>query len=374
MKKIDLLFFDAGGGHRSAANALKEVIEQQHRPWQISLVNLQEQLDELDVFRKVTGLRLEDCYNLLLNKGWTLGSPQLTRGMQWIIRLYHSRQVRVLEKVWRERQPDLLVSVVPNLNRAIFDSARNAVPGTPLVTILTDIADYPPHFWIERQKQFLICGSGRAVEQARALGHEDKFIFRTSGMILHPRFYEPLEIDRAEERRKLGLAPERRTGLVMFGGQGSNVMLEIARSLDTQLICICGKNEKLAAKLRKLRRSSPMFVEGFTRQVPYYMRLADFFIGKPGPGSLSEALAMKLPVIVERNAWTLPQERYNAEWIVSHQVGIVLPNFRGIAAAVAGLIEPRNYARYRAGAEALNNRAVFEIPDILEKILEGTSN
>ncbi len=374
MKKIDLLFFDAGGGQRSAANALKEVIEQQHRPWQISLVNLQEQLDELDVFRKVTGLRLEDCYNLLLNKGWTLGSPQLTRGMQWIIRLYHSRQVRVLEKVWRERQPDLLVSVVPNLNRAIFDSARNAVPGTPLVTILTDIADYPPHFWIERQRQFLICGSSRAVEQARALGHEDKFIFRTSGMILHPRFYEPLEIDRAEERRKLGLDPERRTGLVMFGGQGSNVMLEIARSLDTQLICICGKNEKVAAKLRKLRRSSPMFVEGFTRQVPYYMRLADFFIGKPGPGSLSEALAMKLPVIVERNAWTLPQERYNAEWIVSQQVGIVLPNFRGIAAAVAGLIEPRNYARYRAGAEALNNRAVFEIPDILEKILEGTSN
>ncbi len=342
MKKIDLLFFDAGGGHRSAANALKEVIEQQHRPWQISLVNLQEQLDELDVFRKVTGLRLEDCYNLLLNKGWTLGSPQLTRGMQWIIRLYHSRQVRVLEKVWRERQPDLLVSVVPNLNRAIFDSAHNAVSGTPLVTILTDIADYPPHFWIERQKQFLICGSGRAVEQARALGHEDKRIFRTSGMILHPRFYEPLAIDRAEERRKLGLDPERRTGLVMFGGQGSNVMLEIARSLDTQLICICGKNEKLAAKLRTLPRSSPMFVEGFTRQVPYYMWLADFFIGKPG--------------------------------IVSHQVGIVLPNFRGIAAAVAGLIEPRNYARYRAGADALNNRAVFEIPDILEKILEGTSN
>ncbi len=374
MKKIDLLFFDAGGGHRSAANALKEVIEQQHRPWQISLVNLQEQLDDLDIFRKVTGLRLEDCYNLLLNKGWTLGSPQLTRGMQWIIRLYHSGQVRVLEKVWRERQPDLLVSVVPNLNRAIFDSARNAVPGTPLVTILTDIADYPPHFWIERQKQFLICGSGRAVEQARALGHEDKRIFRTSGMILHPRFYEPMAIDRAEERRKLGLDPERRTGLVMFGGQGSNVMLEIARSLDTQLICICGKNEKLAAKLRTLPRSSAMFVEGFTRQVPYYMRLADFFIGKPGPGSLSEALAMKLPVIVERNAWTLPQERYNAEWIVSHQVGIVLPNFRGIAAAVAGLIEPRNYARYRAGAEALNNRAVFEIPDILEKILEGTSN
>ena len=43
----------------------------------------------------------------------------------------------------------------------------------------------------------------------------------------------------------------------------------------------------------------PMFVEGFTKEVPYYMRLSDFFIGKPGPGSISEALAMKLPVLVE---------------------------------------------------------------------------
>ena len=47
-------------------------------------------------------------------------------------------------------------------------------------------------------------------------------------MILSPRFYEPIEIDRAAERRKLGLDPERKTGLVMFGGQGSNVMVEIA--------------------------------------------------------------------------------------------------------------------------------------------------
>ena len=80
---------------------------------------------------------------------------------------------------------------------------------------------------------------------------------------------------------------------------------------------------------------------------------------------------MKLPVIVERNAWTLPQERYNAEWIVKNQVGMVLRNFRGIATAVAELLQPENYARFRAGAEAQNNRAVFEIPEILEKILEA---
>src|SRR5947207_2560913 len=231
MKKIDLLFFDAGGGHRSAANALKESIERQQKPWEVRLLNLQEALDELDIFRKLLGVRLQDCYNLLLNKGWTLGSPLLTRTMQRIIRLYHPAQVRLLEKIWLDRRPDMVVSLVPNLNLAIGESVRKAIPQVPLVTILTDIADYPPHFWIERNAgRFLICGSKRAVEQARELGHSDRFIFETSGMILNPRFYEPIELDRAAERRKLGLDPERQTGLVMFGGQGSSVMLEIARS------------------------------------------------------------------------------------------------------------------------------------------------
>jgi 1,2-diacylglycerol 3-beta-galactosyltransferase len=77
---------------------------------------------------------------------------------------------------------------------------------------------------------------------------------------------------------------------------------------------------------------------------------------------------MRLPVIVERNAWTLPQERYNADWIRENGVGIVLPNFRGIGQAVAGLLERDAYARYRRAIEVMNNRAVYEIPDLLEKI------
>src|SRR5579872_1367594 len=106
MKRLDLLFFDAGGGHRSAANALRQVMLQQGRPFDIHLVNLQEQLDSIDVFRKVTGIRLQDLYNLMLKKGWTLGSPQLTRGMQLVIRMFHAPAVGALEKLWRGNRPD----------------------------------------------------------------------------------------------------------------------------------------------------------------------------------------------------------------------------------------------------------------------------
>jgi len=333
------------------------------------MVNLQEILSPLDVFRKVTGLELQEIYNQMLARGWTLGSAQGLKFMHGVIRLYHGPAVRMLEKYWSSARPDLVVSLVPNFNRAMFESLKNVLPAVPYVTILTDLADYPPHFWMEEQEQFLICGSDKAVAQARALGYTEDRISRASGMILRPTFYRPVTVDRIAERKKLGLDPDRPTGLVLFGGQGSKVMLEIAERLsDTQLILICGKNTGLAERLRALPGKAPRFIEGFTSEIPYYMSLADFFIGKPGPGSISEAEAMGLPVIVERNIWTLPQERYNAEWIAEQGIGIVLPNFRGIRRAVDDLLEPAAYERFRAATARMQNRAVFEIPDILERI------
>lgn len=376
MKKITLVYFDAGGGHRASMTALRSVIETQQRPWHLTALNLQELLDSVDPFLKLTKIRLQDVYNRMIQRGMTLGTPALLKGLHGLIRLFHGPTVRVLEKHWREAQPELVVSLVPNFNRQLWQSLRNTLPAVPYVTIITDIADYPPHFWIERQEQYVVCPSERAVEQGLALGHAPERLLRVSGVILNPRFYEPVQVDRAAERRKLGLDAERPTGLVMFGGHGSGVMVEIVERLDRaglplQLIAICGHNEKLAAQLRERARQSrvPMFVEGFTKEVPHYMALADFFIGKPGPGSICEALQMNLPVIVERNAWTLPQERYNCDWIFEKQAGLVLPNFHGIAEAVAQLIEPAAFARYRANAAAIQNRAVFEIPDKLAQLL-----
>jgi hypothetical protein len=376
MGPIEFCFFDAGGGHRAAATALEMSIRTQGLPWDVRLTNLQELLDELDILKKHAGIRIQDFYNTMLRTGWTLGSTQLMRVLQLVIRGYHRATVRLLERHWKETQPEMVVSFVPHFNRALYESFHRAYPGRPFVTVLTDVADFPPHFWIEpNQQQYFICGSKRAVAQAHELGHSDDRIFPASGMILHPRFYEPPVENRVDERKRLGLRSDLPAGLVLFGGHGSKVILEIAERLDRsplalQLIVICGKNDKLAAALRARKFRFPIFVEGFTTRVNYYMQLADFFIGKPGPGSLSEAFAMHLPVIVERNAWTLPQERYNADWVLENEVGIVLHSFRDIEKAVAQLIEPAALARYRENAAAMKNHAVFEIPAFLNKILE----
>jgi len=379
MQRIEFCFFDAGGGHRAAATALEMSIKAQGRPWDVRLMNLQELLDELDILKKYAGIRIEDYYNWMLRSGWTLGSIPLMKVLQFAIRSYHSATVRMLERHWKETQPDMVVSFVPHFNRALCESFNRAYSGRPFVTVLTDIADYPPHFWIERQKQYVVCGSDRAVAQAREHGHADGHIFRASGMILHPRFYEPPIQDRIAERVRLGLRPDRPTGIVLFGGYGSKVMLEIAErleqsSLELQLIFICGRNEKLASALRARPSRLPRFVEGFTTKVNTYMQLADFFIGKPGPGSVSEALAMRLPVIVECNAWTLPQERYNADWVREKGVGIAVSRFKTeIVEATAQMLEPVERFEFLKRVSKQKNRAVFEIPQILEKILAASA-
>ncbi len=385
MRKLTIVFHHAGGGHRSAAEALKATLSNQEHPWDVSVLDIQELLDPLDVVRRATGLRIQDTYNLILRKGWTRFTPQLLLLLQGTIRLYHAPIVKALRAYWAQHPADLVLSVIPHFNREIAESLRpvgtkmpgTGIPGTgtPFVTLITDLADYPPHFWIERESEYIIAGTERARQQALTMGLPADHIFLTSGMILKPKFFEKTTVDRVAERKRLGLEPDCPTGIVLFGGHGSQVMVDITKKLNeagsgVQLILICGHNQKLAVQLKGLQTRKPIAVVGFAQNVEYYMALADFFIGKPGPGSISEALQFHLPVIVECNSKTLPQERYNAEWVTEKGYGIVVPSFKKIAPAVQRLLQSATFDEFRRRASEYSNRALFEVPMILEQCAE----
>jgi 1,2-diacylglycerol 3-beta-galactosyltransferase len=376
LRKLTIVFHDAGGGHRATADALKATLTSQPDPWEVSLLNLQELLDSLDVVRNLTGLRIQDAYNIVLRRGWTRLTPQLLLLLQQTIRLYHRPIVKTLRAYWSEHPADLVLSVIPHFNRALAESLRGGATQPPFVTMLTDLADYSPHFWIERESEYLIVGTERAKQQALAMGHPMRRIFEISGMVLKPNFYQRIAVDRAVERKRVGLEPDCPTGIVLFGGYGSRAMLGIAKRLnqsksEVQLIMLCGHNQKLASELRNLPTRKPLLVQGFTTDVQYYMALADFFIGKPGPGSISEALQMHLPIIVECNSRTLPQERYNAQWITDKGFGVVVKSFREIAPSVERLLAEPHFGEFRRNAATYSNRALSEVPIILEQCLSS---
>lgn len=372
-KNIELVYFNAGGGHRSAALALAEVIAQKYPEWDVSLVNLFEVIDSERYFQKLTGFAPEDLYNLRLKKGWTRGLATELKIFQAMIRLTHSKLKSKIEKYWKEHQPDLVVSLIPNFNKVMYESLREACPGVPFVTVMTDLADYPPNFWIEpHQEQSLICGTDRAALQAVEAGYRETQITQVSGMIMRPSFYQSVMIDRNAQYEELGLDPHLPTGLVMFGGHGSTQMVKIAKKLShRQMIFVCGHNELLAQKIKALKPSVKHIAYGFTSEINLLMQLSDYFIGKPGPGSLSESIHMGLPVITFKNASTMPQERFNTTWVTENQYGLVIKKLRDLSDAVDQMIA--ELAVFKARVSTTNNHAVFEVVKALDQIIYSRS-
>jgi len=375
MKKIIFAIYDMGAGHRSTANALKAVIEQNNLPWEVTTVEILK-----DVFNTTFS---QDFYNRwILKRKWAklINDPISVPIFKARIKLMHRSWRSQLQAYWQSAQPDMVVSLMPLFNKVLCESLESALSGTPFITSVTDFADCPKHFWIEEQDQLMICPSKKIYQQAKAVGYPDQNLFQTSGVVIHPRYNEVLEIDAAKQRQQIGLHPDLPTGLVCFGSHGSREMLEIAQRLNEsnqalQLIFICGRNEKLAKELRQLPTSYAKHIEGFTRELPTYMKTADFFIGKPGSVGVSEAIALGLPVITECNqTMTLFQERATADWLAKNKFGKVINSFTQIAQATQELLEPTAYEQYRANVETYNNTGAFEVIEILESILEPSKS
>ncbi len=372
-----LLFtIDAGGGHRAAARALVAAAEETQSPVRFRVENFQEVLLPLDLLRRTTGVSLETAYNLILKHRASALMVPLLRVMHGAIRVRRRTLVRTLAD-WLRRgaRPDAVVSVFPNFNGVLQDAVREAIPGVPLVVVLTDLADFPPRFWIEPGLDRVVVGTAEAAEQAVALGVKPASVSRVSGMILHPRFYANGGPGvRQRVRAELGLEPGDFTVTLLFGGKGSPELVPLAeRLLDgdraLRVIAVCGDNPPLYDRLAPLdsRSGGRLRRFGFTDRVAELLAASDLLVTKPGPGSLSEAFHLRVPAVVTRNVHTIPQERFNTELVAKRGLGLVVSSWREIPGAVARLRgEPGRLDAMRASLAALPpNRAVYEVLEVI---------
>jgi len=386
--KINVVTGQGGGGHYATYRALKAVAERRNLPWEFQVTDMDDiitglsQAGEIQNAYEKFGFSGHDLYNLMVKGGWTWLWPLKMRLNKLMVKMNHQIGVKIFTEHWQKQQPDLVVSVMPLYNKGLYESLQTAQPGTPYVTVLTDFADCPPAFWFDPEAgNTVVCGTQRATEQAQSLQISPNRIVKSSGLVIHPSFYEKADLSTAKriaQRQALGLSADKPTGLVMFGGNGSKVMLEIAERLEAlndqvQLIFMCGRNQDVANALRAYSGPQRRAVVEFVDDMADYMRLSDFFIGKPGNVSVSEALAMNLPVITECSWLTMSQEKYCAQWVKEQGVGLVISKFDKIAQAVEQMIQPQTYAQCKLNLAGLNNQAVFEVADLIEDILAAKS-
>ncbi|MGB8180812.1 MAG: glycosyltransferase, partial [Stellaceae bacterium] len=115
----------------------------------------------------------------------------------------------------------------------------------------------------------------------------------------------------------------------------------------------------------------PRHVIGFSDAIERYMAASDFFVGKPGPGAISEAMVMGLPMILEVGARLLAQERYNANWAQAIGAALSFRKADGLCAAIAELTERGRHAAMRRAIAAHPNTAIFDLPASLDRILSA---
>lgn len=382
--EVVLFTIDAGGGHRAAARALVAAAGEKEAPFRFRTESFQQILVGLDVLRRATGLSLEDAYNALLRRRWSALMVPLLRTMHLAIRVRRRALVRTLA-AWLREQPEAaaVVSVMPNFNGVMRDAIAAAWPGVPLVVVLTDFADFPPRFWIEPGIDRVVVGTDEAREQALALGVEARAVTRVSGMVLNPSFYRRGGPGaRGDARRDLGAGPDAFVVTLLFGGKGSPEMAPLAERLLARdpgwtVVAICGDNPGLLEQLAPVEATAGGRLRrlGFTDRVAELMAASDVLVTKPGPGSLAEAFHQQVPVVVTRNVHTIPQERFNTDYVARHGLGRVVSHWREIPDAVAGLFgdgEERTAIRARMAALP-ENRAVWEVIDVVTREIEGAA-
>lgn len=377
--KIVILYTDAGGGHRATAQALQEILKRE-TAHEVTLLNpYKELIADIDLFPRFTGYSDEDVYNhFVLDKGWTNNFCMLYYGLTLLnVRLGTKVSVaRFLER-WRQESPDLVISVMPLANQGFYQSVRayTGASPVPFLVVITDLDEKIREVWFPREQDYyIVCGSERTYRQALAKPHPPQRVFQTSGQLVHPEFYRPPPADPAAERRKQGLRPHRVTGCIMYGSAGSRRMVQLAqavRGVDRkfQMIFLCGHNQTLADDLKALELPYPHLILTYTTEVQYYFRLSDFLVSKPGPGTVSEALVTGLTLLVD-NKFVLPQERYNVKWIKQNRLGLSFRNMDDFRRAVEVLTAGEAAGHRRPPGVGQENRAIFEIPAIIDGILQ----
>jgi len=315
-KRILVLFTDAGGGHRSTATALDTILSAAgHRVERIN--PYLEILHRLDLFARYSSRSVEETYNeVILAKGRTrLSCLAFYAGATANVRLLTPWGRRALAALWDRTHPDMVISVMPMINGMVADSlARHRGGAVPFAVVLTDWAELARHVWFPPGKHYAaIVGTDIGAQRLERKRHPKDLSIALDSLILRPEFAAPLPAGIGALRQEFGLQPHLPTVVFSYGGVGAPRMRDLATTAARlpepfQAIFLCGRNTALERELRGMNLAYPHAVLGFTDRVRDVLSCADVFVGKAGPQSVSEAIAMGLPILLDGHK-VLPQER-----------------------------------------------------------------
>jgi processive 1,2-diacylglycerol beta-glucosyltransferase len=372
-KTILILSSTGGGGHIAAANTLQSLVGEEY---------------DLKVVYPINQLRIfgvpsaEQIYNTAIRTGWI-------RSMNFIARhlappIFHSRQGKVekiISSYIKMHKPDLLISLIPFVNYPASEAARkNEIPFL-LITTDNDLKNWA--FEMERIKhpQYKVTiGSDLATSKGVLIKKRiPESIIETVGLPLRPEFIA--QKNREKILSEFHFPTNKEIILIMMGGAGGETAYKYANkvgrmNLNAHLVVIAGRNNKLKKDLERLELhpSNTLSAFGFTDRVSDLMAVSNLLITKPGPGTINEAIAMKLPMLIDNTDISLFWERANVDIVLKYGIGQRVKNFQQLRGMLTSYLKDEKVLEKvnNAFSDVPANQFHLRIPGIIKDLLASS--
>jgi len=385
VKKILILMSDTGGGHRASAEALRDAFVERHAErFEVALADLltQHTLLPVDRVSKTYRFVVNDIPWLYKFAYQAIERPQVIDPvMKTAARLMHPYVRSTLD----QHAPDLVVSVHPLMQEIPRKVLARTRPGVPFVTVVTDLVTMAP-VWFDPGVTLCFVPSAEALQLALRAGLRQEQL-RQFGLPIRSAFARPRG-SRRELRRQLDMEPKLPAALIVSGGEGMGPVAEIAEAVAArladrpdgapggQLVVICGRNDRLKAELKQHIFPVPVTVLGFVDEIWEWMAACDCIVTKAGPGTIAEALALGLPIVL--SGYIPGQESGNVPFVLKHGVGVYTEVPRQIADVIHGwfgaqrdVLEQLSQRARQIGRPHAAARIVDEIAQLLADVGSG---
>jgi len=334
VKRVLLLFSDTGGGHRAAAEAIRDALLIRHGD-DVSV-------EMVDVFRSYTPFPFKympELYPWLVKRGktsWGMGyrltntrsrAKLLSQGM------YASIE-KGLKRMLRDHPADVVVSVHSLLTRPSLQAFSHSEKRPPFIVVVTDLVSTHA-FWYDRRVERCLVPTQEAYTRGLESGLQPEQL-RVTGLPVHPHFAQQLK-DKAAARAELGWDAKLPAILLVGGGEGMGPLFKTARAInDERLKCqiavIAGRNQELKEQLEACDWNQLTHIYPFVTNMPLLMAAADILVTKAGPATISEACIAGLPLILYD---AIPgQETGNVDFVVKNGAGVFAPSAQEVTSAV----------------------------------------
>ena len=377
-KKIMIFTSKGGSCHQSTSQALKKLLEKEY---DITIINpIEKLIGPLDPVKKIVKkYDWEVLHEKLFQNGWVRTINFYTYYIAPILISTFSGTIeKKFQKLFEKEKPDLVISVIPFFNLFASNAAYKCKIPYALITLDMDLTLWS--IWLNKIKHpnfvMTILDDHLKKQFQKQLKNIPQEQIKTIGMPIRPEFFEEKnKKDKEKIRIEWNIPKDKFIIMLMMGGAGSNIILKYAKEiaknrLPIHLLTCIGKKTKLEKKLlpiiAKENSVTTFTIVPFTNKIADLMSVSDLLITKPGPSTTNEAIAKKLPLLIDETQKTLFWEKGILNFVKRNKIGNSIKKFRKLKKIIRNYLD-KNY--YKNCLKAFDKLPPYKFDQEIVKIV-----